>query len=283
MDRVVHGNDAAGDDHATPAFLPGRDAAYRRLLSAADPNAFGRYGTYLVFNPRSLDPASPVLDLLNVETLAAPPGSAHPTGPNIEWRYAAAMEPVGSGRSDPDPRRFPKVFDGKDLTLFARPSAFPRFWLVTRALPGGIEEVRTADRATLATGVFVAPELARRLAPTERARGSGGSLRVVMFEPERFVLETETALGSLLASSHKRFAPYWHFSLDGRRDEGFAANGIFFGIELPPGRHRVEGRFAIPRWELVISGVGLIAFAALIVRAISHQPLAISGGLKADR
>ena len=33
------------------------DAAYRRLLSAADPNAFGRYGTYLVFNPRSLDPA----------------------------------------------------------------------------------------------------------------------------------------------------------------------------------------------------------------------------------
>ncbi|MEO8348201.1 MAG: hypothetical protein ABI610_04770, partial [Acidobacteriota bacterium] len=141
----------------------------------------------LLFHPRSLDPASPVLDLLNVTTLAAPPGSPQPTGHEVERLDAAAMEPFGKeGRPAPDPGRFPRVFEGDDLTLFARPSAFPRFWLVTRALAGGIEEVRTADRRTLATGVFVPPERADALAATESSRDSGGSVRVVALEPERF-------------------------------------------------------------------------------------------------
>lgn len=245
------------------------DAAYRRLLSAADPNSFGRYGTYLLFHPRSLDPASPVLDLLNVTALAAPPGSAHSTGREVERRDAAAMDPLGDdSRPDPDPARFPRVFAGGDVALFARPSAFPRFWLVTRALAGGVEEVRSADRATLATGVFVPPDLARRLAPSESSRGSGGSVDVVALEPERFHVETETPLPSLLVSSQKRFEPYWRFFLDGRPTDGFTANGIFFGLELPPGRHRVEGRFRIPRWELLISGVGLAAFAVVMIKAL---------------
>ncbi|HVE65798.1 MAG TPA: hypothetical protein VNC59_04385, partial [Thermoanaerobaculia bacterium] len=247
------------------------DEAYRRLLLAADPNAFGRYGTYLLFHPRSLDPGSPVLDLLNVTTLAAPPGSAHPTGSDVERRDAAAMEPYGTdSRPDPDAGRFPRVFNGEDLVLFARPSAFPRFRLVTRALAGGVEQVRTADRATLATGVLVPPNVARRLAPAESARGSGGSVRVVALEPERFAVDTETPLPSLFVTSHKRFVPYWRFFLDGRRTEGFAANGIFFGVELPPGRHRVEGRFAIPRWELFVSGIGLIAFALVMIKAFAR-------------
>ena len=126
------------------------------------------------------------------------------------------------------------------------------------------------DRATLAAGVFVPPDLARRLAPAESARGSGGTVRVVAHEPERFAVETETPLPSLFVSSHKRFAPYWRFFLDGRRAEGFAENGLFFGVELPPGRHRVEGRFAIPRWELVLSGIGLIAFAVVMGKAFGR-------------
>ncbi|MEO8348200.1 MAG: hypothetical protein ABI610_04765 [Acidobacteriota bacterium] len=82
-------------------------------------------------------------------------------------------------------------------------------------------------------------------------------------------LETETALPSLLVSSHKRFAPYWRFFLDSRPVEGFAANGIFFGVELPPGRHRVEGKFRIPRWELAISGIGLIGFALVMIKGLA--------------
>lgn len=247
------------------------DAAYRRLVSAADPNAFGRYGTYLLFHPRSLDPGSPILDLLNVTTLAAPPGAPLPTGRAIEPLDAAVMEPYGSdARPEPDPARFPRVFDGEDLTLFARPSAFPRFRLVARAFPGGVDEVRTADRETLATGVFVPPGLAERLGASESSRGSAGSVEVVALEPERFHLETETPLPALLVSSQKRFDPYWRFFLDGRRVDGFTANGIFFGVELPAGHHRVEGRFAIPEGELAVSGIGLIAFAVVLFKGLAR-------------
>ncbi|HEU5249731.1 MAG TPA: hypothetical protein VFW15_07065, partial [Thermoanaerobaculia bacterium] len=207
------------------------EAKYRRLLSAADPNAFGRYGTYLLYDPRSLDPASPVLDLLNVATLAAPPGARLPTGSEVERRDAAAMEPPDprTVRPDPDPARFPKIYDGPELALFARPSAFPRFWLVSRARPGGVEDVATADRATLATAVFTDRETAQRLAASEPARGSSGTVRVVRFGPENFELVTETPLPSLLVSSQKRFPPYWRLFLDGAPVDGFAANGLFLG------------------------------------------------------
>ncbi len=65
------------------------DADYRRLIAGADPNAFGTHGTYLVFDPKTLDPGSPVLDLLGVRYLAAPPGASSPVGPDVEERDAA--------------------------------------------------------------------------------------------------------------------------------------------------------------------------------------------------
>jgi hypothetical protein len=227
-----------------------------------------------LFSPLSLDPASPVLDLLNVTTLAAPPGAPLPVGEEVERRDAAAMEPVDprTVRRDPDSAQFPRVYSGPDLTLFARPSAFPRFRLVSRALPGGIDEASRADRPTLATSVFVPPDVARRLAPGEAGRGSGGSIRVVALDPERFELSTVTPLPSLLVSSQKSFPPYWRLFLDGSPVPGFAANGMFLGLELPAGRHRVEGRFVIPRLELLISVVGLASLTAVMARALRRQP-----------
>jgi hypothetical protein len=244
------------------------EAAYRRLLSAADPLSFGLYGTYLLFDPRSLDPGSPVLDLLNVTVLAAPPGSPTPTGASVMKLDAAAMDPPGlSARPAPDAARFPRIANGSDMVLFARPTAFPRFWLVTRALPGGIEEVRRSDRGTLASAVFAPADVARALVASEPQRSSAGAIRIVSLAPERFELETETPLPSLLVSSQKRFPPYWRLFLDGRRASDFAADGIFLGLELPAGRHRVEGKFQIPRWELLLSGIGLIALTVVVIRA----------------
>jgi hypothetical protein len=245
------------------------EAAYRTLVSAADPNAYGRFGTYLVFHPRSLDPSSPVLDLLNVTVLAAPPGSAAPVGSDAEHRDAATMGPIdpGTERPAPDPGRFPRIYSGPDLTLFARPTAFPRFRLVSQARAGGVDEVRRADRATLAASVFVPPDVERRLA-AGAGRGAEGKIRILALEPERFEIETETALPSLLVSSQKSFPPYWRLSLDGAPAAGFLANGIFLGMELPAGRHRVEGDFRIPGLELLISIAGLAALTLVMGKAI---------------
>jgi uncharacterized membrane protein YfhO len=73
-------------------------------------------------------------------------------------------------------------------------------------------------------------------------------------------------------SSQKGFPPYWRLSVDGRRVDGFTANGLFLGLELPAGRHRVEGRFRVPRLELAISVLGLIALAVIVRKAVSYRP-----------
>jgi hypothetical protein len=119
--------------------------------------------------------------------------------------------------------------------------------------------------------VFTRPDVARRLASGEPPRGSGGTIRVLSLEPERFELSTVTPLPSLLVSSQKSFPPYWRLFLDGAPVEGFAANGIFLGLELPAGRHRVQGKFVIPRFELLISGIGLVAFAAVMIQALRSK------------
>jgi hypothetical protein len=183
------------------------------------------------------------------------------------------MEPVGphTVRPDPDPAQFPRIYSGPDLTLFARPTAFPRFRLVSRALSGGIDEVRSADRQTLATAVFTPPDVARRLAPGDSGRGSSGSIRILELAPERFELSTETPLNSLLVTSQKSFPPYWRLFLDGAPAAGFPANGIFLGMELPAGRHRVEGRFVVPRLELLISGIGLVALGLILGKVLRSR------------
>jgi hypothetical protein len=262
-------SEALGLDDVRGHFL--LDAAYRRLLAAADPRCFGRYGTYLVFDPETLDPRSPVLDLLGVGVLAAPPGVSSPVGAEVEARDAAPFEDPAPGAPAARDRRPPpleRIYDGPDLTLFRRPGAFPRFFFVSRALPGGAEEASRADRATLASAVFVAgADVARLEAGTSVRGAAGGSLRVTAMRPERFALETDSPRPTLLVGTQKRFPPYWRTYVDGRETPSFPADGPFLGLEVPAGRHTVEGRFVVPRRELAVSALGLLVLAAVLVRA----------------
>ncbi len=262
-------SEAIGLDDVRGHFL--LDAPYRRLLSAADPNCFGQHGTYLVFDPLSLDPGSPVLDLLGVRLLAAPPGASSAVGPEVETKDAAPF------RAEADTAQAPaaatgastlrRVYDGPDMTLFERPTALPPFFFVSRARPGGIEEARAADRETLAHSVFV-PFGERGLpAPARGSWAEAGMIRLLDMRPERFLLETESAGPALLMSSQKRFPPYWRTSVDGRNVESFTADGLFIGLRLPAGRHRVEGRFFVPQLELAASLLGLLALAVVLFGA----------------
>jgi hypothetical protein len=260
--EALHLQDARGH------FLT--DAGYRRLVSAADPNSFGTYGTYLAFDPLSFDPASPVLDLLSVRFLAAPPRAPAPSGPEVEALDAAFFHPPGDAVRPPaDPGRavLPRIYEGPDLTLFERPSAFSRFRLVAATLPGGVEQVRTADRRTLEGFVFVPSEEHRRLSVGLERRMADGTVTALESAPERFAVETDSRAPSLLVTSQKRFRPYWRAYLDGREVESFAANGLFLGVEVPAGRHRVEGRFVVPRGELAVSACGALALAAVMIAA----------------
>jgi hypothetical protein len=219
--------EAIGLEDARGHFL--LDARYRQLLGGADPNSYGTYGTYLVFDPVSLDPAARALDLASVRYLAAPPGVSTPVGPEIEPRDGAPFHPKGAIPRTPRDvgnATLPRVYAGPDLTVFERSSARPRF----------------------------------------RLEGAG-SVRTLELRPERFAVETEADEPARLATSQKTFAPYWKVFLDGKDVTREASDGLFFELAVPAGRHRVEGRFQVPRAEAAAAGLGLLALAAIIITA----------------
>lgn len=237
---------------------------YRRLLAAADPRSFGPQGTYLLFDPTTLDPHAPALDLLGVASLAAPPGAVRPVGGEVAALDAARMGTTPESRAAASGADLPKIYDGADMSIFARASAFPRFRAIATTLPGGLEETLRAGRETLERSVFVSPQAHRRLSFSERTRGEDTQIRTLHRRAERFLLETRGAKPTLLVTSQKNFPPYWRFFLDGREASGFDANGLFLGLEVPAGRHRIEGRFMIPRWELAVSIMAFLALGALV-------------------
>jgi hypothetical protein len=259
-------SEALGIEDARGHFL--LDAAYRRLVTAADPQAFGSYGTYLVFDPSSLLPDAPVLDLLGVRWLAAPPGALSPVGSEVEARDAASFQASRESGLSPAPvsYRLARVYAGPDLTLFERPHPFPRFFTVGEARAGGVEGARRADRDTLARAVFVDAADRDRLA-RDATRAPAAKVEIGELAPERFRVAVEGDAPTLLVGTQKRFPPYWRTFLDGREVESFTADGLFLGVEVPAGRHTVEGRFAIPRRELVICLVGLVALLAVVIGA----------------
>jgi hypothetical protein len=248
------------------------DAAYRRLLDAANPGPFGRFGTYLVLDPAALDPDAPVLDLLGVRTLAAPPGARSPVGEDVESRDAAPFSAPDESALRTPRRSFAglrRVYDGPDMSLFERSRAFPRFWLATRVAPGGVEEARAASRDTLATTVFLPAADAERLAA---APLSPGTARVLDLAPERFTVETRADGPALLASSQKLFAPYWRITVDEVEAQALAGDGLFAAVAVPAGRHMVRGRFTVPRLELASSAAGALALAAVLAAARRRRP-----------
>jgi hypothetical protein len=178
------------------------EAAYRELLARADPRVFGEHGTYLIFDPRSLDPVSPALDLLSVTTLALPPDSPLPPGTT-------------------------ELYRGDDLALAARSGALPRF----------------------------------------RLEGAG-SLEVLEHGSGGFRLRVEGESPARLATSEKRWDPYWTLRLDDRRLAPPAAGEMFLSAEIPAGRHVVEGRFRIPAVELVVCALGWTALLLVVVRGL---------------
>ena len=220
-------SEAVGLEDARGHFV--LDARYRQLVAAADPNSFGPYGTYLVFDPLSLDPSAKALDLASVRYLAAPPGAPRPVGPEVEERDAAPFHPKGAIARAPrevGAGSFPRVYSGNDLTIFERPGALARFRL-----------------------------------------DGEGTVRTLALGPERFAVEIDAAEPARLSTSQKAFPPYWRLSLDGTDVTDSASGGLFVELTVPAGRHLVEGRFRVPRAETAVCLLGLLGLAAIMIAA----------------
>jgi len=241
---------------------------YRTLLRAADPLIYGSTGTLLVFHGDSLDPRAPVLDLLNARSIVSPPGVSRPD--SREAMLADAGYPLRAAppRTAAPDAPLARVYSGPDMTIFDRPNAFPRFFAVARAAAGGAEEAASAGRERLRSTAFVPETDAGELDRLARgSRPEATTATMTRDEDERFEVLVTAPAPALIASSQKRFAPYWKTSIDGRPAESVACDGPFLAIPVPAGTHRVEGRFRFPRIELAGSAASALALLGLALHA----------------
>ncbi len=140
--------------------------------------------------------------------------------------------------------RFRRAAAVDGLEIHENPHALPRARLV-----GGLEVVADADalynrmrdpgfdprRAVLAD--FAPPH------GLPRTGDAAGAADIVQHTPSRCVVEADAESPAVLVLADAYY-PGWRARVDGERAEIFPAYGVFRGVLVPPGTHRVEFDYA---------------------------------------
>lgn len=158
------------------------------------------------------------------------------------------------------PRHFPRVNDAKllygsgQMWIYRLAPAMPRAYVASRLVPVDSEAVLSQDEL---------PEFERTTealiddAAVQEIKGDFGqhggaeagtlepmrsSARVTRYERNAVALDVETDHAGLLVL-HDIYYPGWEATVDGEPRPILRANLLFRGVEVGPGRHRVEFRF----------------------------------------
>ncbi|MGH9662296.1 MAG: YfhO family protein, partial [Bryobacteraceae bacterium] len=189
------------------------------------------------------DPASPVLDLLNV-------------------KYILSKGIVDKERMEP--ARFVKIAGFPGNEVWENAEALPRFFLVGRIRQaGGIDEAVAALRAidprveAVVEGAATGP------------LGGGGTVRVARYARREVELDVDATGAAFLVTSEAHY-PGWRAWVDGEERELRMTNVAFRGLEVPAGRHRVRMRFEPPilRWATALSAAGWLALLVVCLRRL---------------
>jgi hypothetical protein len=92
--------------------------------------------------------------------------------------------------------------------------------------------------------------------------------RIVVRRPDRVVIDTPAGPAGRLVLADPIY-PGWKVTIDGHRAPVRVQNGLFRAVDLPPGRHRVEWRFAPRSFER-----GLSLSLATLVAALAYVAIA---------
>jgi hypothetical protein len=107
------------------------------------------------------------------------------------------------------------------------------------------------------------------------AQSSTNSVEFTSYAPKRIVLQAIAGSPSVLLLND-RFDPNWKVSVDGKPETLLRCNYLMRGVQVPPGAHVIEFRFAPPINTLYISlaavvlGLGLCGFLLVYPR---KQPI----------
>ncbi|HEX7877806.1 MAG TPA: YfhO family protein, partial [Candidatus Eisenbacteria bacterium] len=148
--------------------------------------------------------------------------------------------------------------------LYRNPASLPRAFLVHDVVSIDGE---AAMRAALGAANFdpgTRAYLERTAMPATSLHPPTGteSVRITAMEPARVVIEAEASSPALLVLSDPYY-PGWRATVDGIDTRILPADWALRGVEVPPGRHRVEFRYR-PAWLIP----GFIAMVVGTVLAV---------------
>jgi uncharacterized membrane protein YfhO len=79
--------------------------------------------------------------------------------------------------------------------------------------------------------------------PISDVSSETGQARIVRYEPERVVIETDTPVDGFLVLTDT-YMPGWQAQVDGQPTELYIADYAFRAVRIPAGQHRVEFVYA---------------------------------------
>jgi hypothetical protein len=244
-----HGDDAQPIAASDPYFRPqpGHEWLRRNTLTPYSP---ATYGFRLVLhNDFDLTTLLPSEDFRAAMAAVAANGGA--------WiEPAITMSNVQYAIVYRDPR---KAFAGARDVRDVQPvelrfvGANPRYWFARELIPvrdardfaAQLQRVKYVPGVTFIEGHAFRPAPARVLAVHETTQGA--RIEVEALGPAFLVMSV---------TPHK----YWHITLDGAETDAIRTNIGYQGVNVPPGKHVIEMRYANP----LIAASGAISLASLL-------------------
>lgn len=259
------------NENKTPTmeFLSKDAPAYRVLVADnTDPMRYASQGIPVMFtsNPvqkqrwqeflDSFSLTSPMPDIMNVRYLVMSSDQAAQQQKALGPKYEVAFQ---------DPAR--------NKTVERNRSVLPKAWLVPSVVvitnPGqrlGIMASAPEFKPDRIAIVESPPPL--QLAPYQpQANFPAGSAEVLVYKPNRIVVDARAARNSLLVLGEKYYNG-WKVTIDGKPGETVPVDHILRGVYLPSGDHRVEFifdplPFKVGKWLTLAS---LVFFAGMLTR-----------------
>jgi hypothetical protein len=156
---------------------------------------------------------------------------------------------------------WPVFTEGILVDVHLNTNALPRVWLVYKTLPVGTLE---QAYSYVFSPDFV-PAVTATVKNGPRLDSSGkGRIELVSYKPNRVTFYVESSDQAMLVFSDLLY-PGWRAYVDGKMTPLFATNGLFRGVIVPAGAHRVEMRFLPQSLRL---GLGALGMALLTMSLI---------------
>jgi hypothetical protein len=232
--------------HSLNGYDPFIPATLAGLLTAFQPDviAWAMFGNKVP--PLELGGTEPpILDLLGVRTVIAPPGVVSPGTQDVS----------SPGR----------------VSVFDQPGAFPAAfvascWLVVSDA-AVLPRLAGMGAADLRSTVTIAPAPA---VPGESPGTcpAGPAATVKADGPEHVVMSVPASAGGIAVLTDQWY-PGWTATLDGREAPILRVDAALRGVAVGPGAHRIEFRYR-PRWPL--EGLALVALTVAVMFLVATAP-----------